>query len=68
MLPDAIAVPKGIEIVPYKAHCGSLKELCDRRDFVRADVYGSGLSGAACPTALAFKTKTVIEKVGAVEV
>jgi len=54
--------------VPYKAHCGSLKERCDRRDFVRADVYGSGLSGAACPAALAFKTKTFIEKIGAVEI
>jgi len=68
MLSDAVAVPKGIEIVPYKAHCGSLKELCDRRDFVRADVYGSGLSGAACPAALAFKTKTVIKKAGSAEV
>ena len=68
MLPDAIAVPKGIQIVSYETHCGSLKEICDRRDFVRADVYGSGLSGAACPAALACKTKTFIEKMGTVEI
>ena len=68
MLSDAIAVPKGIEIVPYKALRASLKELCYAKYFARVDVYSTGLSGAACPTALAFKTKTVIEKVGAVEV
>ena len=68
MLPDAIAVPKGVQIVPYKGHCGSLKELCDRRDFARADVYGSGLPGAACPAALAFKTKTFIKKIGTVQI
>ena len=68
MLPDAIAVPKRIEIVPYEVRCGDLKEFCYAKYFIRVDVYGSGLSGAACPTALAFKTKTVIEKVGAVEV
>ena len=68
MLSDAVAVPKRIEIVPYKALWAGLKELRHANYFVRADVYGSGLSGAACPAALAFKTKTVIEKVGAVEV
>ena len=67
MLSDAIAVSKGIEIVPYEVRCGDLKELCYRKDFVRADVYGSGLSGTACPTALAFKTKTFIEEAGAVQ-
>ena len=65
MLSNAIAVPKGIEIVLYKALWAGLNELCYTKYFVRADVYGSGLSGAACPAALAFKTKTVIEKVGA---
>ena len=68
MLSDAVAVPKGIEIVLYKIRCGSLKELRYAKYFVRADVYGSGLSGAACPTALAFKTKTVIKKAGSAEV
>jgi len=67
-LSDAVTVPKGIEIVLYKIRCGGLKELCYPKYFVRAYVYGSGLSGAACPTALAFKTKTVIKKAGAVEV
>ena len=68
MLSDAVAVPEGIEIVPYKALWAGLKELRYGKDFVRADVYGSGLSGAACPAALTFKTKTVIEKAGSVQV
>lgn len=68
MLSDAIAVPKGIEIVPYKALLAGLKELRYAKYFVGADVYGSGLSGTACPAALAFKTKTVIKKAGAIEV
>ena len=68
MLSDAVAVPKGIEIVPYEALWAGLKELCYAEYFVGADVYGSGLSGAACPAALAFKTKTVIKKAGSAEV
>jgi hypothetical protein len=68
MLSDAITVPKRIEIVPYEALWTDLKELRYGKYFVRADVYGSGLSGAACPAALAFKPKTLIKKVGAVEV
>jgi hypothetical protein len=68
MLSDAIAVPKRIEMVPYKALWADLKELRYANYFVRADVYGSGLSGAACPAALAFKPKTVIKKVRAAEV
>ena len=68
MFSDAVAVPKGIEIVPYKALWAGLKELRYAKYFVRADVYGSGLSGAACPAALAFKTETVIKKVRAAEV
>ena len=67
MFSDAIAVPKRIEIVPYEVRCGDLKELCYEKYFIRADVYGSGLSGAACPAALAFKTKTVIKKVRTAE-
>ena len=68
MLSDAVAVPKGIEIVPYKAQWAGLKELCYAEYFVRTDIYGPRLSGAACPAALAFKTKTVIKKVRAAEV
>ena len=68
MLSNAIAVPKRIEIVPYKARLAGLKELCYAKYFVGADVYGSGLSGAAYPAPLAFKPKTLIEKARSVEV
>ena len=68
MLSDAVAVPKGIEIVSYKALLAGLKELRYAKYFVGADVYRSGLSGAACPAPLAFKTKTLIEKAGSAEV
>jgi hypothetical protein len=68
MLSDAIAVPEGIEVVPFKALWTGLKKLRYTKYFVRADVYGSGLSGAACPATLAFKPKTIIKKVGAAEV
>jgi hypothetical protein len=68
MLSDAITVPKRIEIVPYEALWTDLKELRYGKYFVRADIYGPGLSGAACPAALAFKTETVIKKVRAAEV
>lgn len=68
MLSNAIAVPKGVEIVLHKALWGGLKELRYAKYFVGADVYGSWLAGAACPAALAFKTKTVIKKVRAAEV
>ena len=68
MLSDAIAVFKGIEIVLYEALWAGLKELCYAKYFVRADVYGSGLSNAACPAALTFKPKAVIKEVRAAEV
>jgi hypothetical protein len=68
MLSYTVAVPKGIEILPYKALWAGLKELRYAKYFVGADVYGSGLSGAACPAALAFKPKTVIKKVRAAEI
>lgn len=66
VLPDAVAVLKGIQMPFLEGFLGKIQEFCDGLDFRFTDVDGARFPGAAVTALLALKAKSAVEKIGSI--
>ena len=66
VLPDAVAILKGIQMPFLEGFLGKIQEFRDGPDFRLTDVDGARFPGAAVAALLALKAESAVEKIGSI--